>query len=232
MSITLDAVLAAVFLVFTVIGIRRGFIRSAAHFLGALLASFLASALGGPIAKWAFGALFRESLVSRVADAMNSFGVESVAAGLEKLLSSLPDFLVRALEEAGVSAGALEGIVANGSGQAAELVADALAPVFVGFLKVAAVLVLFLLFMMLVRGLADLLATVFRLPLLRQVDGLLGGVFGFLLALVVVWLLIAAFRVFQPMMTPDAQADLEIALNHSVLAGLLTGADPLQALFR
>lgn len=232
MNITLDLILLAVFLLFTVIGIKRGFIRSAAHFLGALLASFLASALGGPIARWAFDALFREALVRRVSEAMNSFGVESVAAGLQKLLSSLPDFLFRILEEAGITVSALEGIVANGSGQAAELVADALSPVFVSFLKVAAVLVLFLLFMMIVRGLADLLATVFRLPLLRQLDGALGGLFGFLLALVVVWLLIAAARVFLPMMTEEAQADLEIALNHSVLAGLLAGSDPLGVLFR
>ena len=92
-------------------------------------------------------------------------------------------------------------------------------------------LVLFLLFMMVVRALADLLGKVFYLPGLRQINGLLGGVFGFLLALVSVWVVISAVQVFTPMLSAELQADVEHALERSILAGLIVRMNPLKAMF-
>ncbi len=231
MNYALDIILACVFLLFVAVGIRRGFIKSAAHFLGSVFAAFLASALGGAIAQWVFDALFRGALVEKIGDSIASLGTENAAAAMEKVLSSLPDFIVRALEKAGITANSLEGVLATRSGQAAELVADSLAPVFVGFLKVLAVIVLFLLFMMLVRVLADLVSHAFYLPVLRQVNGVLGGVFGFLLALVSVWVVVSAIQVFTPMLAEETQADVEIALRHSFIAGSLVRWNPLGAMF-
>ena len=47
MGYVLDILIVAVCVVFIVVGAYRGLIRSAAHFLGAVLAACLASALGG-----------------------------------------------------------------------------------------------------------------------------------------------------------------------------------------
>ncbi len=232
MNIMLDLVLLCVFLLFTFIGIRRGFVKSAAHFLGSILAAFFASALGGAAAKWVFDVMFRDALVERISSSIASLGTGSTSAAVDGLLSSLPDFIVRALAEAGITANSLEGVVSTRSGQAAELIADSLAPVFIGFLKVLAVIVLFCLFMIVVRVLADMVAGLFRLPLLRQLNGTLGGLFGFLLALVSVWIFISALQVFLPMLTMEAQADVEIMLDRSVIAGIVTRMNPLGAMFR
>ncbi len=231
MNYALDLVILCVFLLFVLVGVHRGFVRSAVHFLGSVISAFLASALGGAAAQWVFDTLFRQALVERVEESIASLGVENAAASIQEFLSSLPDFIVRALESAGVTADVLEGTLASKSGQAAELVTDSLAPVFVGFLKVLAVLVLFLLFMMLVRVLADLLGRVFYLPVLRSLNGLLGGVFGFLLALISLWILAAAIQVFTPMLAADTQADVEIALGRSILAGVLVRTNPLSVVF-
>ena len=231
MSIGLDLVILIVFVLFILLGVHRGFVRSAAHFLGAVIAAALASALGGMLAQWVFQTMFRDALVERVNESIVSLGLNNVSAAMENVLSSLPDFIRRALEGAGVTAATLEGTLAGKTGQAAELVADSLAPVFVGFLKVLAVLVLFLLFMMAVRVLADLLGKVFYLPGLRQLNGLLGGVFGFLLAFVSVWIVISAIQVFTPMLAAEAQADLETMLDRSVIAGLIVHMNPLASMF-
>lgn len=232
MNMILDIGLLCVFLFFILIGVKRGFIRSAVHFLGAVIATFLASALGGAAAKWVFDTLFREALVSKIGETIFSLGGQGAAAAAEETLSSLPDFIQRALEEAGITVGSLQGMLASKTGEAAELIADALSPVFVSFLKVLAVIVLFMLFTMLVRVLANLVASVFRLPVLRQLDGLLGGVFGFLLALVALWILVSAVQVFIPMLAVGARADLEEALDHSLLAGLLIKSNPMGTMFR
>lgn len=231
MSVSLDLVILVVFVLFILLGVHRGFIRSAAHFLGSVIAAALASAFGGMLAQWVFQAMFRDALVQRISESISSLGLDNASAAMENVLSSLPDFIVRALESAGVTAATLEGALVGKTGQAAELVADSLAPVFISFLKVLAVLVLFLLFMMVVRALADLLGKVFYLPGLRQINGLLGGVFGFLLALVSVWVVISAVQVFTPMLSAELQADVEHALDRSILAGLIVRMNPLKAMF-
>lgn len=231
MSVSLDIVILIVFVLFVLIGVHRGFVRSAAHFLGSVIAAGLASAFGGLLANWVFNTMFRDALVRRVSESISSLGLDNASDAMEKVLSSLPDFIVRALEGAGVTAATLEGALVGKTGEAAELVADSLAPVFINFLKVLAVLVLFLLFMMVVRALADMLSKVFYLPGLRQLNGLLGGVFGFLLALVSVWVVISAVQVFIPMLSADLRADVQIALDRSVIAGWIVRLNPLGVMF-
>ncbi len=231
MNYTLDLVILCALVLFTALGIRRGFIKSAAHFLGSVIAAFLASALGGAAAKWVFDVMFRNALVEKISESIASLGAGDMGAALNGMFSSLPDFLVRALEDAGITANTLEGVLAHGSGQAAELIADSLAPVFIGFLKVLAVIVLYLLFMMAVRALADVLSGLFHLPLLRQLNGVLGGVFGFLLALVTIWIAVSAIQVFTPMLEAETQADIKLAMNRSLIAGALVRMNPLGAMF-
>lgn len=232
MNFTLDIILLGVFLLFIAVGVRRGFIKSAARFVGSLIAAFLSSALGEVVAQWAFDTLFRAALVEKISETIVSLGGGDAATALDEVLGNLPDFIVRALSAAGVSAGSIEGAIASQSGRAAELIADSLAPVFVGFLKVLAVLVLFLLFMVAVRLLADLLAGVFHLPILRQLDGILGGLFGLLFALVSVWIVISAVQVFTPMLATEAQLNIQAALRNSVIAGTVIRGNPLGVIFK
>lgn len=232
MGYVLDILIVAVCVVFIVVGAYRGLIRSAAHFLGAVLAACLASALGGPLAQWVFDTLFRPALVERIGESLTSFGSGDTLAAVQQVLSSLPDFILRALEQAGVTDVTIASSLANQSSQAASAIADTLSPVFVGFLKVLAVIVLFFLFMMVVRALAGVLSTAFHLPILRQVDALLGGVLGLLLAVASLWILLAAVEVFTPMLASDMQAQMEDALRQSTLAGPLVNWNPLDIMFQ
>ena len=232
MGYVLDILIVAVCVVFIVVGAYRGLIRSAAHFLGAVLAACLASALGGPLAQWVFDTLFRPALVERIGESLASFGSGDTLAAVQQVLSSLPDFILRALEQAGVTDVTIASSLANQSSQAASAIADALSPVFVGFLKVLAVIVLFFLLMMVVRALAGVLSTAFHLPILRQVNALLGGVLGLLLAVVSLWILLAAVQVFTPMLASDMQAQMEDALRQSTLAGPLVNWNPLDIMFQ
>ena len=232
MGYALDLIIAVVCVLFVAIGAHRGFIRSAAHFLGAVVAASFAGILGGPVAQWLFDMLFRPALVERIGESLIELGNGDTYTMVQGVFASLPDFLIRALESGGVTAASVTEAMAAQSGQAADLVASALAPVFVGFLKVLVVIVLFCLFMVLVRVLSNLLATAFRLPILNAVDGLLGGVFGLFLAVVSIWIVLAAVHVFTPMLAADAQAQVETALRQSYLTGLVVHWNPLGIMFQ
>ena len=232
MGYALDLIIVVVCVLFVAIGAHRGFIRSAAHFLGAVIAASFAGVLGGPVAQWLVDTLFRPALVERIGESLTELGNGDTYTMVQGVFASLPDFLIRALESGGVTAASVTEAMAAQSGQAADLIASALAPVFVGFLKVLVVIVLFCLFMVLVRVLSNLLATAFRLPILNAVDGLLGGVFGLFLAVVSIWIVLAAIHVFTPMLAADAQVQVETALRQSYLTGLVVHWNPLGIMFQ
>lgn len=231
MGYFLDGIIVAVCLVCVMVGIRRGFIRSIVHFLGSIVAVCLSSILGGILAKWLFDTMFREAMVDKINTSLQGLGAENAAQAAEQILAQLPDFIVRALEDAGVTAAAISGGITAQSSQAAGMITDYLAPVFIGFLKVLAVIVLFFLFMTLVRVLASAVGHMLHLPVLSQVDGLLGGVFGFLLALVGVWVVIAGVLVFTPMLDSTAQQQIDSALDSSIIAGIFVNMNPLKGIF-
>ncbi len=231
MGYILDGVVVGICLLCVLIGVQRGFIRSVVHFLGSVIAACLASVLGGALAQWLFDAFFRGALVEKIGETLQSLGADNATAALEQVLASLPDFLVRALEEAGVTMSAVGGQIGSRTDQAAQMITDYLAPVLVNFLKVLAVIVLFFLFMTLVRALAVLVGRLFRLPVLGQLDGLLGGIFGFLLALVTVWIVIAALLVFMPMLDSGTQSQVQGALDSSLIAGKFVDLNPLSGMF-
>ena len=231
MGYVLDGVIAGICLIFVLVGVHRGFIRSVVHFLGSIIAAVLASVLGGALAKWVFDALFRAAMVEKIHTTVLALGADNASGAAQQIIASLPDSLVRALEQAGVTAETISGGVKAQSAQAASMIVDYISPVFVGFLKVLAVIVLFSLLMTVVRLLASVVSGLLHLPVLGQVDGLLGGVFGFLLAIFVVWVVIAAVLVFQPMLDQNTQYQVESALSSSLIVGKFVSMNPLGGLF-
>ncbi len=232
MGYILDGIILLICLLCVLIGVKRGFIHSVVRFLGSMIAALLASALGGVLAQWLFDTMFRGAMVEKINSSLQTLGADNAAAAASQVLASLPDFLVRALEEAGVTLETVSHAINSQTSGAAGMVVDYLSPVFVNFLKVLAVIVLFFLFMTIVRLLAALVGDILRLPILKEVDGLLGGVFGFLLAMVSVWVVVAGVMVFMPMLDSGAQQQVQEALDGSLLTGVLVNMNPLRGMFQ
>ena len=212
MGYILDGIIFAICLMCVLVGVKKGFIHSAVRFLGAVISALLASALGGALAQWMFDTMFRGAMVDKINSSLQALGSENAAAAAGQVLASLPDFLVRALEEAGVTL---------------ETVSHAINSQTSG----AAVIVLFFLFTTLARLLAALISDLLRLPILRELDGILGGVFGFLLALVSVWVVVAGVTVFMPMLDASSQGEVQAALDGSVFTATLVKMNPLGGMF-
>ncbi len=231
MGYILDGIILLICLICVLVGVKKGFIHSVVHFLGAVIAALLASTLGGALAQWLFDTMFRGAMVEKINSSLQALGSENAAAAAGQVLASLPDFLVRALEEAGVTLETVSHAINSQTSGAAGMVVDYLSPVFVNFLKVLAVIVLFFLFTTLARLLAALISDLLRLPILRELDGVLGGAFGFLLALVSVWVVVAGATVFMPMLDSSSQQQVQAALDSSLLTGTLVNMNPLGGMF-
>lgn len=232
MGYILDGIILLVCLLCVLVGVKKGFIHSAVRFLGSIISALLASALGGVVAQWLFDTMFRGAMVEKINSSLQSLGADNAAAAAREVLASLPDFLVRALEEAGVTLETVSHAINTQASGAAGMVVDYLSPVFVNFLKVLAVIVLFFLFTTLTRLLAALVGDLLRLPILKELDGVLGGVFGFLLALVSIWVVVAGITVFMPMLDSSGQQQVQEVLDSSLITGMLVGMNPLGGMFK
>ncbi|MEG1426347.1 MAG: CvpA family protein [Oscillospiraceae bacterium] len=228
MNWILDGAVILLMLIVTIAGIRKGIVRSAAEFLGAIASAITASWLGGLLSVWVYDRFFREGLYERVLKASNGKeGAETVSS----IFSALPDFVVRLLETNGITESSVVHTVGGASAQAAQKITDVLSPVFITIIKVFAVIILFILFMTVIKGIASLLNRVCRLPVLAQLNGLLGGVFGFCLSVILVWLIVGVLNFVSPVLSPKMKSQVDSAVKDSVVADVVVSLNPLNWIF-
>lgn len=228
MNIALDMILLVVLIISLIVGIYRGLIKSAARFLGSIIAVCVSALFGGVIATWLFDTFFRDSFTEKINASITGMTGQENLTGL---FDSLPEFIQRALESAGISQQSIEGSLTQTQGEVAEALVDAAAPVFILFLKVLAVIVLFMVCMIIVSAVAALLDKLITLPILGGVNKALGGLFGILSAVILLWVILAAVDVFLPMTTLEMQNSVKDALEASCLTKLLYGFNPIRSAF-
>lgn len=182
-----------------------------------------AGMLSEPAAQWVYVTFFREPLVTKISMAITGMGMgEAVNA----VFGGFPAPLSRALSARGITQGSVVAQLQSGTAGAAEGIADALSPMLTGFIRVLAMLVLFILLLVVIRAIATLLSGLFELPVLRGVNGVLGAVFGVLMAVLVLWLAFACVQAFMPMLGVSMQDKIQTALEGSHLANGLYGFNP------
>lgn len=229
MNFILDIVILVIIAVFVIIGIKRGFVQSAARFVGAILAAVFSSILGGAAAQWIFDTLFRESLTEKIGNSIN----ESVSAGANasNFISTLPDFIVRILEDAGITEQSIGSGLESTQQQVAQAIVDGLAPAFVGIIKIVTVIVLFMIFMFVVNLIANFLNGVVSLPVLSSLNSLLGIGFGVLRAVVLIWIVFAVMSAILPILSNEMQADIASFIDGTVISKFFINANPFNSMF-
>ena len=233
MGLVLDIIIICVIALFILVGVRRGFIRAAVRFAGVLAAAVFASILGDILATLIYDNFFREEFTRKISESISGVtGSVGASAGVSRVLDGLPDFLQRALEGAGITVDKLAAMLSTGTGDAARIISDAISPVFINMLKVLCVIVLFMILMIVVRGLKNIVAGMFNLPLLGWLNSLLGGVFGLLMSLLFIWIVLAIINVFTPMLSLEAQLTIEDTVGMSVLADRFISFNPFDGMFK
>lgn len=227
MKFGLDIVTLAVLLLFAVLGAKKGLIKSCVDFFGALIAMIGAAIFSGPAAEWVYTTFFRTSLVEKITTAITGLSdTEAVYA----VFDDFPDMIQRALSASGITESSVLTQLQNGALSAAEGITDALSPMLIGLIRVLAMLVLFVLLLVIIRAVAVLLSGLFELPVLHGLNRLLGAVFGILMAVVVIWIVLACVQVFTPLLTLEMQSQVNEVLENSAFSGMLYNFNPVYIL--
>lgn len=226
MQYVFDGIIVAVLVFFTVVGVKKGFIKAAADLLGGIISMIAAGMLSNPAAEFIYEKLFAEAVKQKVTGVLEVKQME-----LADYFMQLPEFVSRWLDYAGINADTVAQKMAESGDSAAETVTATLAPIFIGLINVFVVIILFLLFMIIIKALANLLTGLFHLPLLKEVNGLLGAVLGVLLGLLVVWIVIGAIEFFHPMMESESLEKLTSLVENSTVCKILVDMNPIKWIF-
>lgn len=229
MGYVLDLAVAAVIVVFLLIGRRRGAIRTVVELCGLAVAIVAAVALCGVLSDWIYSSMIRGSVIKSVESALGESAGQGAAAQLERVLGVLPGFVLSASDAAQVSASVTQAI-AGGVHDGAVLVADQVVrPVTVALLRIVLAVVLTVLILLLIHALARLLDLIARLPVLHQLNRLLGALLGAAKGVVVVLLALAVLRIALPMREAPGLFSPE-NLEQSILFGAMYEHNPLYAM--
>lgn len=170
-----DAIIVVIFLLFIILGVKRGFVRSVLDLVGTLAAMLVSMWFSGMAAQWVFSTFLQESLTRQIAEALQAAPAADAA---EAVLSVVPEILRGGLEAFGITSDAINQAVAGTSGQAAAAVVAVLSPMVVSVLRGLFALVLFVFLLVIFRILSGVVCRIFRLPVLRQLDKGLGILLG------------------------------------------------------
>lgn len=223
MSILLDGIVVAVVVLFALLGLRKGFIKSLAGLIGAIAALIVALTVSRFAAEWIFNAWIRTPLLETITRSLT----ESGATTAEGIVEALPGYLQNLLGWAGGETASLNSAIASSSDTVARVLVTVLSPAIINLLMIVLTIVLFVIFLLLIRLLLRLLNKVAQAPILRQVNGLLGFLFGIGKGILIVWLLCALVAVVVPLWFGDSGAWLQNAAEGSYLFKALSNANPV-----
>lgn len=230
MGIVLDGIIIILVFAGIVSGIKRGLVKSLLGFLGYLAALILAAMLANALSEAIYTYFLRDALVERISAGLEASVAGDAVAQAKEILDGLPGILQNALQNSGITPETLTETLSGAAETAAENTADLIAPVMTNLLRLFCMPILFAVVLFLVRILVKMVSNVFRLPGLRQVDSLLGGVFGFFSGVVWAMLLTMMLQLCLPLVGQDTAKGLQQAIDQSYTAQILSQYDPVQKL--
>lgn len=198
-----DLVILVILAVFVIGGVRRGAAKTLLSAVALIASAVLSVLLSRYISQFIFDAFIRASLEGKITEVLVNSAVNPVAQTATDIISAIPGFIVSAMVFFGIPQNSFQTFCEQAVTEKGELAAtsitDAVMPVFTGVISTILCIVLFILLTIVLSKLAKLVSKVFRLPLIRVADSLLGGVLGLCEGLVTVTLILILLNLLLPL---------------------------------
>lgn len=232
MAYILDGAVIIIFLLAVFIGYRRGFFKSIIQLAGCIAAVLIASSLSMPLASGLYDQFFSDSVQQQISKEIEKSGVDSVETALGGVLTDLPGPVTNALTMFNLGtpaqikdklSGSLDGTVAQLS---KEIEGKVVRPAAVSLMRILCFFILFIIFMVLVGIAASVIGRVFKLPVLRQTDGMLGALLGAVQGIVLVFVAVTVMSLIAASSKSDDKLT-RAAMNDTILVHSIEKVNPM-----
>lgn len=193
----LDFVLLFIFILFVIIGAKKGFAKSLLEVAAVILALVLAYCLSTPIATGIYDTFIEKNVVSSIQEEIKdgNISVQETLNEFDEKVAEIPDFVLSLAKTVGINLDTVrEGVknfASSTSDNVPSLVEKIIEPAVVTVISAIAFLVLAVVLVIVLRIIAGLLSKVFELPVVGKVNTALGGVLGAVKGLLIVVLISA-----------------------------------------
>ncbi len=199
-----DIILFVIFGLFIFFGIRRGAAKSLAGLLVSFVSYSAATFVGKLISVNIYNYILRPTIHDTVVNTVSDFSHQTLQDALDKIDFSNIDFLGIQDPLKGFVSERLNGPIDNISANAGQTAETVVEPIVIGILSFFITIFLFFVFYVLLRKLVvPLLLRVFKLPVIRQLDMILGGVLGIAEAFLLVSMLAYLLKLVIPQISTD-----------------------------
>lgn len=223
MSLILDIILIAIFCLIVFGAAKKGLVKSLLELASFVLAVVLSFQLSPFVAEKAYGAFLEEQITTSIEEQTKE---KTNVDKIDLTVIAVPEFVVKIAEAAGVDTDKIKKQVTSydlsSENMAEELEENVVKPVATGALTVISFIVLFILLSILFGILTELIAKVFKLPLIKSANRLLGALFGVGKGLLLIILLASVFE----FLFANGNGEMAEAVNSSKVMGLLENINP------
>ena len=230
-----DILLIAILVLSISFAARKGFIRTLIELVGYIIALVAAAYLGGLLAEFVFETFIRGGMVSSIQEQIEATGFNDIAMGIKGAFESLPGYIAETVAALGITPAAVAAQL-TGDGVTAEAVASsvvdvAVRPAMLSMLRSVFHVVLFVLLLFVVRRIAKISGFVNKIPLVGDLNIVLGGAFGLLKGGVWVLFLCTVVSLLQPMLQESWPFLKDETIESSYLFRFVYLNNPIPTLF-
>lgn len=226
MNIFLDGLILLILVLFTIIGVHKGLIRSVINLFGTVFSAYFSVIAAKVCAQWVYASMIKQSIISSVSDSLKASAGDGALSTVNDIIENLPDFIKAIVPNAKASI-QLQDALDSGINSIAAAVAQLVSPVVTAILSIALTVVLFVLFMVLVRFISRAVTRVCRVTVLFGVNRMLGGILGLLKGSVLIMLAVSLLRLLS-----DFGASNQQAIDNTYLFKLFYNFNIFSFLFR
>ena len=228
MSLAIDIILVVIFASFVLTAVKKGFILSLLEFAAVILALVLAYNFSPKVAETAYDGFVKEATIKTIETQIKeNVSLQETSTQAQLLLESIPDYMVSVADFMGVSVDDIKQSVASSKltseNIATELVEKIAQPIIIGALTALSFVVLAIVLLFVLKFLAQIIAKIFKIPVIKTVNKLLGGILGACKGFAVVLFICTILTVF----FASGDNELAAAVNDSVVVNLIDNVNPL-----
>ena len=203
-----DIIIVLIIVLFIIIGVKRGIARTILNIAGLFVTYIFASYLSDFLAQLAYDTFLKQTVANNINEFITTNGLDYAASNC---LGALPDW-ANAIVSAVVSlfGGSCEQFVQSIDAQAsialsssAEAIEKTVEVAAVAVFAMILLIVLFILIFIIVKKLIRLVLKVFKAPVLKQVNGLFGGVLGAAEGILCAWIAVNVFYTVAFLSAPE-----------------------------
>lgn len=202
-----DILIIAVIVIFIAVGSVRGIAKTLLNLAGIVITAVASYYLADFLSQLVYNTFVKDIIITNLEIAIQNNGIEYAMNNcFEAVPSWITGMISMVLAVFGTNIADFQKsltIPESFAATTAETIEGVISPIIISMFSGLLVIILFIVIFILIRQLIKLLEKVFEIPVIKQINHLLGGVLGAVEGLIIAWIAVNIFCAIMQFSTPD-----------------------------